>query len=170
MRSTQEETVSRLLILASCYGLEMAPSPPASYTHIPLSLFPSIFPKQDFIDLISKTPAHNSLMFSVSQNPSYLSSCLSSVCEIDNFTSRLLSLSQKSHTSPHYQDIFLGLTRNDFMYDQNLQKFLQVEYNTISASFVSLGSRIIDFHEQVVDEYASLFEQRNGKPLENKAL
>lgn len=165
-----ENELNRFLMLASCYGLQMAPTPPAAYTHIPLSLIPTRFPTTNFRDLIDKTPLHNFLMFKVSRNTQYMIKCLEEVCKIDDFTRKLVEISVKAHSSRFYQNIFLGLTRNDFMFDENSEKFLQVEYNTIAASFVSLGTKIVGFHQHILSNYSSLFEDCPSSVLENNAL
>jgi glutathione synthase len=159
--------LEHFLILASSYGLLMSQSPPLSHTHIPFSLLPTAFPKAHFQDLIASTPLHTQLMFSVSKNVEYLKSRLQTVSEADVFTKRLLEISEKVHNGRFFQDITLGLTRNDFMFDTVDENFLQVEFNTISVSFAALGSKIVDFHRHVL----GLLNQTQGSAvLENQAV
>ena len=162
--------LDRLLMIASAHGLLYASNPPAVYTHIPISLHPTSFSKSGFQDLIRKTPLNNHLIFSISQNLEYLTQALREVCEVDDFTRKLFEISKKAHQSPFYQDITLGLIRNDFMFDKDAHKFFQVEYNTISVSFVSLGTKIVDFHRQAVKCFSEVIGYEGGLPLENDPL
>ena len=141
----------------------------SKYTHIPISLMPTSFSSIHFKDLIAKTPKHSELMLSVSNNTSYMFNALSEVCEIDDFTSKLVEISKKAHKSEHFQEISLGITRNDFMIDQS-GKFFQVEFNTIAASFLSLGTKIVNFHNHVISQYGHWFENPAELSFENEAL
>jgi hypothetical protein len=144
-----EENISRVLMLASSYGLLMTPNPPAEITHIPISLTPAEFQKRKFENLVRKTQVHNELMIKVSQNTQYLYDVLENICLVDEFTRRLLEVSRNQKKKGFKQSIQLGLTRNDFMFDESEGKFFQVEFNTIAASFVCIGSKIAEFHSHV---------------------
>jgi Eukaryotic glutathione synthase, ATP binding domain len=161
-----QDEVDRVVMLASSYGLLMSPSY-GSYAHLPLSLVPTRFPENAFKSLIAKTPAHNQLMFLVSKNPKYLYDALKEICQIDDFTNKLVDISRKSHDSKYFQNIFLGLTRNDFMLDGPSNNFLQVEYNTIAASFLSLGTKVLDFHQHVSSLLPNIEASR---PYQNNPL
>jgi glutathione synthase len=44
------------------------------------------------------------------------------------------------------QEIRLGLHRSDYMLDEQTKFLLQIELNTISASFPGLGCRVSELH------------------------
>lgn len=161
--------VDRILMIANCYGL-MTSIGQAKSVHIPLALVPSKFPSEPFNDLIKKTPKHNELMRNLSQLPEYLYQALEEVAKTDEFTRKLIEISKKAKVLPYKQEIFLGLTRNDFILDQFSGKFLQVEYNTISASFVALSSKISAFHQHVISQFGEFFDEVPKNVLENDPL
>jgi Eukaryotic glutathione synthase, ATP binding domain. len=167
-----DSETNRVLMLSNCYGLLMSTSSNTA-SQIPISITPASFPQEDFKDLIEKTAKHNLLMQKVSQDTEYLYSKLFEVCKIDDFTRQLVELSKKVHNSKHFQEIYFGLTRNDFMYDDIEKKFIQVEYNTISASFVALGTKIVEFHKHLYSNYSNFFnisESPADSILENNPL
>ena len=154
-------------MLAGAYGLLMANNPPADFTHIPISLRPCEFDRGKFERIKDKTSLHNEMMLAVSRDRGYMYEVLEEVCLVDEFTRRLVDLSKKTAASGHPQPILLGLTRNDFMFDQALQTFLQVEYNTIASSFLCLGTKIIPFHEHVSSLTGHAVQVASNSVLEN---
>lgn len=140
--------VKRILMLTSSYGLQTAISS-TEYTHIPFSLTPCEFDEQRFNELAAKTSEFSKVMLKISKNNEYMYSVLQEVCAMDEFTRNLVNLSKKAKTEGAVQKVFLGITRNDFMFDRIEKRFIQVEYNTISASFIHLSSKIADFHRHL---------------------
>lgn len=88
-------------------------------------------------------------MYNISKSPEYLYSVLQEICAHDEFTKNLAELSKKAKLEGAVQKVFLGISRNDFMFDIEENRFLQVEFNTISASFIHLSSKTAEFHRHL---------------------
>ena len=119
-----ESAIDTLINLAAGYGLLMRQSTNAYFT-APISLFPTVFPKQLTESLFQTATMFNHFMYSVSLNHDFLYSALSEVIKLDDFISRLAQIAQKA-PQPR---IFLGLNRNDFFLDES-GCYKQIEFNT----------------------------------------
>ena len=119
--------------------------------HAPFSLTPYQLP----FSLISQLQIHtqwSSLLFwKVAQNSDFLREILEPTAKVDEFVRFLLSLIPNEKR----QDQQLLINRNDFLFERKengeLQP-LQVEFNTISASFAHLSGRVTALHQQLQQE------------------
>jgi glutathione synthetase len=119
--------------------------------HAPFSLTPYQLPSS----LISQIQLHtqwSSLLFwKVAQNSDFLREILEPTAKVDEFVQFLLSLIPNEKR----QDQQLLINRNDFLFGRKengeLQP-LQVEFNTISASFAHLSGRVTALHQQLQQE------------------
>jgi glutathione synthetase len=114
--------------------------------HAPLSLFPTSFPQNAFMQAVQLATDFNILIDRVSQDTQFLQEALASTKKVDSFTARLLDIHSQMLEEGLKQEIQLGLHRSDYMLDMAKGSLLQVEINTISSSFAGLGSLISKLH------------------------
>ncbi|CAG9311249.1 unnamed protein product [Blepharisma stoltei] len=147
----------RLLALAAAYGIEMSPEA-NHYTHLPISLLPTPFPAEQFNKLKDLSEEFNLLMYKVHLDREWLYKVLEDICREDDYIRRLVEISKTAHEIGNQQKIFLGLNRNDFMLDVPTNRFQQVEFNTMSASFGGLSSKLYKLHRLILSQYKSYFD------------
>ncbi|KNC80647.1 glutathione synthetase [Sphaeroforma arctica JP610] len=88
----------------------------------------------------------------------FLHDTLRKAAEGDEFTSKLLDIHKAVLAQGVAQPIRMGLYRSDYMLDgpdAALAKIKQVEINTISASFGSLGPRMPNLHRFVAERFTN---------------
>ena len=119
--------------------------------HAPFSLTPYQLPSSLISQLQIHTQWSNLLFWKVAQNSDFLREILEPTAKVDEFVRFLLSLI----TQEKRQDQQLLINRNDFLFERKengeLQP-LQVEFNTISASFAHLSGRVTALHQQLQQE------------------
>lgn len=115
-------------------------------THAPFSLTP--FPvsaelQQQMNDL---TPVFNALWMNIANNTEFLRTALEKTAQTDQFIARLLELLPAGKPASSHQ---LLISRNDFLLtetDSGLLQPKQVEFNTISNSFLALSKKVSMMH------------------------
>jgi len=119
--------------------------------HAPFSLTPYQLPSSLISQLQIHTQWSNLLFWKVAQNSDFLREILEPTAKVDEFVRFLLSLIPQEKR----QDQQLLINRNDFLFERKengeLQP-LQVEFNTISASFAHLSGRVTALHQQLQQE------------------
>ena len=119
--------------------------------HAPFSLTPYHLPASLISQLQIHTQWSSLLFWKVAQNVDFLREILEPTAKVDEFVRFLLSLIPNEKR----QDQQLLINRNDFLFERkengDLQP-LQVELNTISASFAHLSERVTTFHQQLQQE------------------
>ena len=119
--------------------------------HAPFSLTPYQLPSSLISQLQIHTQWSSLLFWKVAQNSDFLREILEPTAKVDEFVRFLLSLIPQEKR----QDQQLLINRNDFLFERkengDLQP-LQVELNTISASFAHLSERVTTFHQQLQQE------------------
>ncbi len=119
--------------------------------HAPFSLTPYQLPSSLISQLQIHTQWSSLLFWKVAQNSDFLREILEPTAKVDEFVRFLLSLIPKEKR----QDQQLLINRNDFLFERKengeLQP-LQVEFNTISASFAHLSGRVTALHQQLQQE------------------
>ncbi len=119
--------------------------------HAPFSLTPYQLPSSLISQLQIHTQWSSLLFWKVAQNSDFLREILEPTEKVDEFVRFLLSLIPKEKR----QDQQLLINRNDFLFERKengeLQP-LQVEFNTISASFAHLSGRVTALHQQLQQE------------------
>lgn len=166
-------------------------SPPSdSAIHAPFSLFPSPFPRTLFEKAQHIQPAYDLLYAQVSSDHAFLQNVIGeSVIQVDEFQKQLwdIYISVKDHL---VQPLSLGLFRSDYLlHDQESEhsasaaemgsrkgqlELKQVEFNTISASFGALCTKVNGLHRHLssTTDYLNVDEgltKLDNLP-ENKAL
>ncbi len=119
--------------------------------HAPFSLTPYQLPSSLISQLQIHTQWSSLLFWKVAQNFDFLREILEPTAKVDEFVRFLLSLIPNEKR----QDQQLLINRNDFLFERKengeLQP-LQVEFNTISASFAHLSGRVTALHQQLQQE------------------
>lgn len=110
--------------------------------HVPFALFPTPFPRNQFVKAQSVQLYFNTLMHRVRNDPEFLISNLSEAAQTDEFTSRLISIYKSILSEGAHQSVSLSIHRADYMLhekeDVSEPEIKQVEINTISAAFGAL--------------------------------
>ena len=132
--------------------------------HAPFSLTPYQLPSSLISQLQIHTQWSSLLFWKVAQNSDFLREILEPTAKVDEFVRFLLSLIPQEKR----QDQQLLINRNDFLFERKengeLQP-LQVEFNTISASFAHLSGRVTALHQQLQQENIL-----KAAPLPNDAI
>ena len=119
--------------------------------HAPFSLTPYQLPSSLISQLQIHTQWSSLLFWKVAQNSDFLREILEPTAKVDEFVRFLLSLIPNEKR----QNQQLLINRNDFLFERKengeLQP-LQVEFNTISASFAHLSGRVTALHQQLQQE------------------
>eukprot|EP01041_Mallomonas_annulata_P003989 gene3989-7945_t len=160
-------------------GIVMArkPSPDINHndvspnvTHAPFSMSPYDFPGDAFADSIALAPLFGRLIDVISQDFDWLNETLFQTAQSDSFTSELIKIFREtSGTGIRKQSITLSINRSDYMlHDRpnDSRKLLQVELNTIAASFGALSTKISEMHAAF---YSHSLSTQESLPS-NKAL
>ncbi|MBT6729069.1 MAG: hypothetical protein HOA75_20340, partial [Deltaproteobacteria bacterium] len=120
--------------------------------HAPFSLTPYQLPTSLISQLQTHTQWSSLLFWKVAQNSDFIREILEPTAKVDEFVRFLISLIPKEKR----QDQQLLINRNDFLIERKengeLQP-LQVEFNTISASFAHLSERVTTLHQQLQQEH-----------------
>ncbi|KAK3136676.1 hypothetical protein QOZ80_5BG0440820 [Eleusine coracana subsp. coracana] len=130
--------------------------PGVGLVHAPFSLLPAQLPESYWIQACELAPIFNELVDRVSLDGSFLQDSLSKTSEVDDFTSRLLEIHKKMMLINKEENIRLGLHRSDYMLDSETSSLLQIELNTISASFSGLGPVVSELHRTLINQYGNL--------------
>lgn len=163
---TEEAAVGAAVAYAACNGLLMrgAPAGSANWVHCPFALQPMPFPRAEFERAVRLAPLFGRLVHRVASDAQWLHDALDATALGDPFTQRLLAISRAVHAEGDTQPIRLGLFRSDYMlHGPGLQaralgvgggnggttrphSLLQVELNTIAASFGCLSALVSRMH------------------------
>jgi glutathione synthase len=126
--------------------------------HLPISLTPSVLPKQEYLDAVALAPIFGRLVDKISRDHRFLRSALAQTVEHDDFTASLMRLLNEKYGDAPYapaNEVRLGLHRSDYMQDKYSGALLQVEINTIAASFGALSTKHAEFMSYLMDRYGS---------------
>lgn len=132
-----------------------------SLIHAPMTLLPSPIPRHCYDQCVSLASDFNVLYDNVSRDYDFLSSSLTNVSASDEFLASLLSILHTVTKEGVRQKWSLAINRSDYMMhhdtdndnDSETMKPLQVEYNTIAASFSSLSTRLAALHRYLTARY-----------------
>ncbi|KAF0990693.1 hypothetical protein HZS_1772 [Henneguya salminicola] len=138
------------------------------YHHIPITLFPSPFPKEQFQKIRTLQSEVNMLLHRVSNDYEFIIKSLKNVRKMDEFTKKLAKILKQLNNYQFRQQIEAGIIRADYMIDDNrvspkeIPKIYLIEYNTISVSFGAHGSQIQEIHDEILNFAGSM---RSGDPV-----
>ncbi|KAI1374973.1 glutathione synthase [Hypoxylon crocopeplum] len=158
---------------ALAHGLTVRPPPavvaadadPAGIlaTAVPVTLFPSPFPRVCFEQGIAVQKAYNELYASISQDEYFLAQVVKEIGDSDNFITELWNVHLRVKEEGYVQHKSLGLFRSDYMVHQDgagsLPQIKQVEFNTIASSFGGLSSQTSMLHKYLSSTEYPLLEK-----------
>ncbi|KAK9475723.1 glutathione synthase [Lipomyces japonicus] len=128
-------------------------------TPVPLTLFPSPYPKSLLQHARSIQPLFNDLYVKIADDLPFLDAITANLAKVDTFSKDLYRIYKEveAEGGPG-QDLSLGIFRSDYLLHSNNHddddnddgsgsvSLRQVELNTIAASFMGLSSRASDLH------------------------
>ncbi|KAI0526543.1 hypothetical protein F5B22DRAFT_164726 [Xylaria bambusicola] len=119
-------------------------------TAVPVTLFPSPFPKICFEQGIAVQKVYNELYASISQDEEFLARMVKEIGDSDEFITDLWKVHLRVKDEGYVQHKSLGLFRSDYMVHQDASgsgpQIKQVEFNTIASSFGGLSSQTSQLH------------------------
>lgn len=129
----------------------------------PVTLFPSLFPRNCFEEGLAIQTAYNELYSAIAQDEAWLQSIIEELLDIDDFVAKLWETHLAVKKEGYVQDLSLGLFRSDYMVHQDPSQanptpcLKQVEFNTIASSFGGLSSQVSALHKFLsnIDAYPS---------------
>ena len=164
--------ISEGVAWASCNGLLMRRADDTStFDHAPFSLLPAEFPAEQLEIATELAPLFGTLVDRIADDVPWLTRTLQGTADSDDFTRRLLKLCAKVQREGATQGARLAVLRSDYMLhdaeDGSAARLLQVELNTIAASFGCLSTRVSQLHTHLAQRFAALRRQlwlSAGKP------
>ncbi|CEM33001.1 unnamed protein product [Vitrella brassicaformis CCMP3155] len=114
----------------------------------PIAALPSPIPKRLYAQALSLSTPFGDLADRIACDFPWLQASLKSVCEVDDFTAKIMAMCERVYADPTKAvstDVRLYVLRSDYMIDSRPdqpQRLMQVELNTIAASFAGLGQRV----------------------------
>ena len=152
------------------HGLMVGTSSAGEFTHAPVSCGPTEFPRGAYELARETSPAFAELYDKVSRDDEFLRKTLAGAIKNDEFTAALWRIYEASGGQEGRVKAEVGVLRSDYMLDAPSGLPLQVEVNTVSTSFMALGSKVSEMHRHM----ASLFAAEGDADLsgipENEAL
>ncbi|KAI0402638.1 hypothetical protein F4802DRAFT_347505 [Xylaria palmicola] len=132
-------------------------------TAVPVTLFPSPFPRVCFEQGIAVQKAYNELYASISQDEEFLAQMVKEIGDSDDFITELWKVHLRVKEEGYVQHKSLGLFRSDYMVHQDARssepQIKQVEFNTIAASFGGLSSQTSQLHKYLFSTEYPLLEK-----------
>jgi len=132
----------------------------STFAHAPCALLPYPFPSSLFDQAKSLAAPFNVLVDRCARSTDWLHKTTRSVVGHDPFTSRLLTLSETVTSEGVAQQLQLGIYRSDYMVHQPSEdaapRLLQVELNTISASFAALSCKMSTLHRSLLERWGAV--------------
>ena len=143
-------------LLVATEGAPSGATMAARFTHAPVSLLPTPFPRAAFELAAEVSPLFAELSDSVSRDHAFLETTLSGVLETDAFTRALWDVYVRCGGQDGRHACEVGVLRSDYMLDAPSGAPLQVEVNTVSTSFMALGTRVQQMHRHVSGYFPDL--------------
>ena len=119
------------------------------FTHAPVSCAPTTFPRSAYELAEATSPAFAELYDGVSRDDGFLRETLRGAIKNDAFTAALWDVYERSGGQEGRQKAEVGVLRSDYMLDAPSGLPLQVEVNTVSTSFMALGSKVSAMHRHL---------------------
>ena len=119
------------------------------FTHAPISAAPTAFPRDAFALAEEVSPAFAELYDKVSRDDAFLRQTLGRAIKNDEFTAALWKVYEESGGQEGRVNAEVAVLRSDYMLDVPSGLPLQVEVNTVSTSFMALGSKVSAMHRHL---------------------
>jgi len=137
-----------------------------NWSHAPVSLLPNPFPRKAFKHCNEVQPIINDLVDKMSRDRAFLLDTLASTGRADPFTQRLMDIYAKVPEQTIAKGLQLGILRSDYMLNTGVEAELtrrggesanfplQIEINTIAASFGCLSHKTANLHRHILSRNA----------------
>ncbi|KAF6223627.1 hypothetical protein HO133_000470 [Letharia lupina] len=122
----------------------------------PVTLFPSLFPRECFEEARAIQTAYNELYACIANDEEWLGEVVKELAEVDDFISNLWNVHQAVKKEGYVQDLSLGIFRSDYMVHKDPSnqeaktEIKQVEFNTIASSFGGLSAKVSALHKHLL--------------------
>ncbi|KAI2630566.1 hypothetical protein GGS21DRAFT_207988 [Xylaria nigripes] len=130
---------------------------------VPVTLFPSPFPRVCFEQGVSAQKAYNELYASLSQDEEFLAQTVKEIGDGDDFIADLWKVHSRVKKEGYVQHKSLGLFRSDYMVHQETAssspQIKQVEFNTIASSFGGLSAQTSQLHQYLSSTEYTLLDK-----------
>lgn len=145
--ASREELLEEMIHMAGTKGLVSGTSKHGEYCHVPMTLLPAMFSRTVFETAVTVNPIFNLLVDRIARDIPWLHSTLKKTGDADPFTGKLLNISEQVQKDGLAQSAYFGIFRSDYMLNKSDQRLLQVELNTIAASFGGLMAGVSEWHK-----------------------
>ncbi|KOS17649.1 Glutathione synthetase [Escovopsis weberi] len=157
VRTIKDWTIANGLAIRPPPAVVPSAADPAGITaiNVPVTLFPSPFPRQCFEQARAVQRAYNELYASVSRDEAFIEETVKQVSDGDEFIRNLWDIHLKVKAEGYTQPLSLGLFRSDYMVHQDTStptpsvQAKQVEFNTIASSFGGLSAKTSLLHQHL---------------------
>ncbi|CEF69695.1 Glutathione synthetase [Strongyloides ratti] len=136
--------------------------------HAPITLLPSPFPKNLYIQALKVQPIMNKLYFKISLDYEFLKSSLKCVIDTDDFTKKLFNIYDIVMKESLKQPITLLLQRSDYFCHVNtsnpnkiVYELKQIEVNNIAAGMASLSQITTQMHKHILRNFSNIYNEDN---------
>lgn len=119
----------------------------------PLTALPSPFPREAFNRAKNVQKLVNLLMHHVGHDLDFISSSLTDVISVDDFTKNLLQVYSDANRIGFSQQLSFGLFRADYMLNLGDSQVKHVETNAIASGFANLGPKTTKLHKHILSKY-----------------
>lgn len=145
-------------------------------SHAPITVFPTPFPRDLFENGVKVQKAFNELYANaVSKEKKWLNEIIESLADFDaDFTGNLYKIYKKAleyGNGKLTQPLTLGVFRSDYMINSVDHTIKQIEFNTVSVSFMGLSNRVGRAHNYLNklgnydDDYSMKYYQEDEIPV-----
>ncbi len=139
-----------------------------NWSHAPVTLFANNFPRESMNYSQRVQPLINQLVDKIARDRDFLLKQLTPVAEADPFTGRLLSIFKALPEDHYRRKVLFGIHRSDYMLDNSnsadnhsdAAKPLQIEINTIAASFGCLSQKTAQLHKYLCSRFGDSSEMK----------
>ena len=142
--------------------------------HAPHTLLPILLNLSEHKKLSSISIIFHKLIDALSRDSKFLISCIKKTAESDgDFTGKMLKLYEKQISSKSEymnQEYQLGIFRSDYMKNSLNQKWGQIEFNTIAASFGALSDLVFRLHKFLLSRYLNINVNTASSTNDDKSL
>uniref|UniRef100_A0A0K0EL02 Glutathione synthetase n=1 Tax=Strongyloides stercoralis TaxID=6248 RepID=A0A0K0EL02_STRER len=135
--------------------------------HAPITLLPSPFPKNLYLQAHQIQPIMNKLYFKISLDYQFIKLSLNCVLEIDDFTKKLMNIYDIIINEGIRQPISLLLQRSDYFCHVNNSnnkveyELKQIEVNNIAAGMASLSQSCTEMHKHILRNFSITYDENN---------
>jgi glutathione synthase len=141
---------------AVSHGVLMGTPDRKAFLPAPVSLLPVSVSKELWEPLRNISADFDSLYNKVARDHDFLIEHLSKTAQADAFSARLVQILQDQIKEGIRQEIMFQINRNDYMWHDPVSSFKQVEFNSISAAFGYLSTKVAEMHSFMLERFLGI--------------